>query len=140
MGYDFVPGALAGALALEEAGADAVRVDVGYYALGDGRERCSAGTRESLVGATLDDSHAFRDGRVRIVRPAERVRSFAVDGKRPRGDVGRRRGALRRCRPPIRGCARSTSTSAGSGRWRGRCRPARWSGSVARASRACAER
>src|SRR5215213_5742124 len=35
MGYDFVPGALAGALALEEAGEeDAVRVDVGYYALG----------------------------------------------------------------------------------------------------------
>src|ERR1043165_1768086 len=34
MGYDFVPGALAGALALEDAGEDAVRVDVGYYALG----------------------------------------------------------------------------------------------------------
>ena len=36
MGYDFVPGALAGALALEEAGEAAVRVDVGYYALGAG--------------------------------------------------------------------------------------------------------
>src|SRR4051794_33047096 len=34
MGYDYVPGALAGALALDEAGEDAVRVDVGYYALG----------------------------------------------------------------------------------------------------------
>ena len=42
MGYDFVPGALAGALALEEAGEAAVRVDVGYYALGAG---ISAGTR-----------------------------------------------------------------------------------------------
>src|SRR4051794_11646709 len=30
MGYDFAPGALAGALALAEAGEDAVRVDVGY--------------------------------------------------------------------------------------------------------------
>ena len=29
-GYDFVPGNLAGALALREAGEDAVRVDVGY--------------------------------------------------------------------------------------------------------------
>ena len=38
MGYDFVPGALAGALALEEAGEDAVRVDVGYYALGMRRQ------------------------------------------------------------------------------------------------------
>src|SRR5215210_529876 len=32
MGYDFVPGTLAAALALEQAGTDAVRVDVGYYA------------------------------------------------------------------------------------------------------------
>jgi hypothetical protein len=81
IGYDFAPGALAGALALEEAGADAVRVDVGYYALGGGPASLSAGTRESLVGATLDDSHAYREGRVRGVRPAERVRSFVVAGK-----------------------------------------------------------
>jgi short subunit dehydrogenase-like uncharacterized protein len=82
MGYDFAPGALAGALALEEAGPGAVRVDVGYYALGGGPSSLSAGTRESLVGVTLDDSHAFREGRMRSVRPAERVRSFAVAGKR----------------------------------------------------------
>ena len=42
MGYDFAPGALAGALALEDAGADAARVDVGYYALG--------GTADVAVG------------------------------------------------------------------------------------------
>src|SRR3954447_10341556 len=36
MGYDYVPGALAGGLALGEAGEDAVRVDIGYYALGEG--------------------------------------------------------------------------------------------------------
>jgi hypothetical protein len=96
MGYDFAPGALAGALALEEAarrgqasngdeasgrGSAAVRVDVGYYALGGGPSSLSAGTRESLVGVTLDDGHAFRDGRVRGVRSAERVRSFSVAGK-----------------------------------------------------------
>ena len=80
MGYDFAPGALAGALALEEA-PEAVRVDVGYYALGGGPTSLSSGTRESLVGVTLDDGHAFRDGRVRTVRPAERVRSFSVAGK-----------------------------------------------------------
>src|SRR5215208_3659134 len=81
MGFDFVPGALAGALALREAGAAAVRVDVGYFSLGAGRDGASAGTRESLVGATLNDNHAFRGGRVRTVRPAERVRSFEVKGK-----------------------------------------------------------
>src|SRR3712207_5714300 len=51
MGYDWVPGALAGALALERAGERAVAVDVGYFALGaDPRAAMSEGTRESLVG------------------------------------------------------------------------------------------
>jgi short subunit dehydrogenase-like uncharacterized protein len=81
MGYDFVPGALAGALAVSEAGEDAVRVDVGYYALGGLASALSAGTRQSLVGATLSDGHAFRDGRLVKVRAADRVRSFAVAGR-----------------------------------------------------------
>jgi putative NADH-flavin reductase len=81
MGYDFAPGALAGALALEEAGAAATRVDVGYYALGGGPTSLSSGTRESIVGITLNDNHAYREGRVRTVRSAERVRSFRVAGK-----------------------------------------------------------
>ncbi len=81
MGYDYVPGALAGALALKEAGTDAVRVDVGYYALGAFAASLSAGTRESLVGVTLSDGHAFRDGRIQTVRTAERVRSFKVSGR-----------------------------------------------------------
>src|SRR4051794_29849303 len=79
MGYDFVPGALAGALALEGA-PDAVRVDVGYYALGGMVNSLSAGTRETLVGVTLSDGLAFRDGGVVTVRAAERVRSFTVAG------------------------------------------------------------
>jgi len=80
MGYDWVPGALAGGLALQEGGAEAVRVDVGYYALGAGATAASAGTRRSLVGAALGDSYAYRDGALRRVRSAERVRSFTVDG------------------------------------------------------------
>jgi short subunit dehydrogenase-like uncharacterized protein len=80
MGFDYVPGALAGALALREAGDAAVRVDVGYFSLGAGPGSASAGTRESLVGATLNDNHAFRDGRLQTTRPAERVRTFDVDG------------------------------------------------------------
>lgn len=81
LAYEFAAGSLAGALALEEAGGEAVRVDVGYYALGAGPTSLSAGTRESLVGVTLADHFAFRDGRVRTVRPAERVRSFRAHGK-----------------------------------------------------------
>lgn len=81
MGYDFAPGALAGALALDEAGEDAVRVDVGYYATGEGVASLSAGTRESVVGVTLGSGFAFRDGSVQVVRPAERVRSFRVAGR-----------------------------------------------------------
>jgi short subunit dehydrogenase-like uncharacterized protein len=89
MGYDFVPGALAGALALEEAGEAAVRVDVGYYALGMTTQSGSGGTRASLVGATLDEGHAFRDGALKTVRTAERVRSFTVkDKQRPAVSVG----------------------------------------------------
>ena len=89
MGYDFVPGALAAALALEDAGEAAVRVDVGYFALGMSTQSGSVGTRASLVGASLDDSHAFRDGKLKTVRTAERVRNFTVkDKERPSVSVG----------------------------------------------------
>ena len=89
LGYDFVPGALAGALALEAGGAAAVRVDVGYYALGGGAAALSRGTRASLAGVALDPAFAFRGGRITTVRSAERVRSFSVRGKdRPGISVG----------------------------------------------------
>ena len=78
MGYDYVPGALAAGLALEEAGEAAVRVDVGYYAFG---ASISAGTRRSAVGIMLEDGYAYRDGALRTARIAERVRSFHVRGK-----------------------------------------------------------
>jgi short subunit dehydrogenase-like uncharacterized protein len=78
MGYDYVPGTLAAALALEEAGPAAVRVDVGYFAFGAG---ISAGTRRSAVGILLENGYAYRDGALRAARIAERVRSFHVKGK-----------------------------------------------------------
>ena len=81
MGFDWVPGALAGALALERGGDDAVRVDVGYFTLGMRADFASAGTKESLVGATLDPSFGFRDGRVQTERGGAHVRTFAVAGK-----------------------------------------------------------
>jgi short subunit dehydrogenase-like uncharacterized protein len=81
MGFDFVPGTLAGALALEAAGSAATRVDVGYYSLGGMVGALSRGTRASMVGVTLADGHAYRDGSVRTVRTAERARSFQIAGR-----------------------------------------------------------
>lgn len=77
-GFDWVPGALAAALALEDAGPDAVRVDIGYFVRG---MSASAGTKESLVGATLDPGHRFTGGRIAGERGAARVRSFDDAGQ-----------------------------------------------------------
>lgn len=78
-GYDWVPGNLAGGLALRGAGQDAVRVDIGYFFTGKGS--MSGGTQASSVGALAEPGFAFRDGHIRSERGAKRVRSFAVGGK-----------------------------------------------------------
>jgi short subunit dehydrogenase-like uncharacterized protein len=75
-GYDWVPGNLAGGLALRSAGGDAVRVDIGYFLTGKGA--MSGGTQASSVGALAEPGFAFRDGRVVSERGAKRVRSFRV--------------------------------------------------------------
>jgi short subunit dehydrogenase-like uncharacterized protein len=81
-GYDWVPGNLAGALALREAGPDAARVDTGYFMRGPAsRESMSGGTLASLVGAIAAPSFAWRDGRLQTERGAKRHRTFAVNGK-----------------------------------------------------------
>lgn len=90
MGYDYVPGALAGALALRRGGDSAVRVEIGYFAPG---RRASAGlsrgTRRSAAGVLLHPSFAFRDAELRMVRSGERARRFHVDGSpRPALSVG----------------------------------------------------
>jgi short subunit dehydrogenase-like uncharacterized protein len=82
MGHDWVPGNLAGALALREAGWQAERVDVGYFFTGDARGGMSGGTRASLVGVIAEPSFAFRDGRIVTERGARRMRDFDVNGKR----------------------------------------------------------
>lgn len=86
-GYDWVPGNLAGALALREAGPRAVRVDTGYFA--SGSAGMSGGTRASTAGAVAARSFAWRDGALRTERMAARVRSFHVRGKdRPAVSAG----------------------------------------------------
>ena len=79
MGYDWVPGNLAGALALDRAGELATRVDVGYFITGSGS--MSGGTRASLVGAVTAPAFGYRNGRVQSERGAKRVRSFPVGSK-----------------------------------------------------------
>ena len=79
MGYDWVPGNLAGGLALDRAGELARRVDVGYFITGSGS--MSGGTRASLMGAIVAPAFGYRDGRVQTERGAKRVRGFRVGSK-----------------------------------------------------------
>ena len=79
LGYDWVPGNLAGALALREAGEAAVGVRLGYYYLGP--IASSGGTRASTAAAMLEPHFAYRDGRIQAERAARRLASFEVEGK-----------------------------------------------------------
>jgi short subunit dehydrogenase-like uncharacterized protein len=90
MGYDWVPGNLAGALALRDAGDPAVRVDLGYFNTGrTGAADMSGGTRASAAGAVTAPSFAWRGRQIVTERGAKRLRSFAVRGKdRPAISVG----------------------------------------------------
>jgi short subunit dehydrogenase-like uncharacterized protein len=82
-GYDWVPGNLAGGLALDRAGTGAVRVDLGYFMRGRASsDAMSGGTRASLMGALVDQGFAYRDGRVMAERSGRRYRSFDVAGRR----------------------------------------------------------
>lgn len=96
-GYDYVPGNLAGALALREAGERATAVDIGYFATGT---RPSGGTRASAAGMLAEPGHAFRDGRLRGERAARSVHAF--DG-RPAVSIGTSEHfALARVHPGLR--------------------------------------
>jgi short subunit dehydrogenase-like uncharacterized protein len=87
LGYDWVPGNLAGALALERAGDAAVRVDTGYFFTG--RASMSGGTRASTSAIMTEPVFAWRDGRIVTERAARRMRTFRVGGKeRPAVSVG----------------------------------------------------
>src|SRR3954468_483629 len=77
-GFDWVPGNLAGAMALDEAGHEATRIEVGYFASGFAP---SGGTRASAAGVFLEPSHRFADGQLRTERGAARIHSFNVRGR-----------------------------------------------------------
>lgn len=73
-GYDYVPGNLAAAIALDRAGDAAVSVDVGYFV--QGGFGASGGTMASLAGALLEPGFEYRDGAIRAVRGAKTEHSF----------------------------------------------------------------
>ena len=91
-GYDYVPGNLAGALALESAGPSAARVQVGYFVRGDLRRGTSAGTRASMIGMLLEPGYGFRGGRI-VSEPTASILAWAAvkavsDGVLPAGALG----------------------------------------------------
>ncbi|MCW2677298.1 MAG: Saccharopine dehydrogenase [Modestobacter sp.] len=84
-GHDYVPGTLAGALALAGAGNRAHRLDVGYTLDGVRGQAFSRGTLVSLIGVLLEPNHAFAGGRL-VTEPAgARLWRFDVGGRPRRG-------------------------------------------------------
>ncbi|KPI06432.1 Saccharopine dehydrogenase [Actinobacteria bacterium OK074] len=99
-GYDYVPGNLAGALALTRAGERARHVEAGYFitragqgdellyrsTLRDAYALTTGGTRQTLVAAAAEDGFAYRSPRpwatARVVdeRVGKRVRTFHYGG------------------------------------------------------------
>jgi short subunit dehydrogenase-like uncharacterized protein len=81
-GYDWVPGNLAGGIALQRAGDRAVRVDTGYFFTGPADPKgMSGGTRASLAGVMGAPAFAYRDGIVRSERGAKRLRTFRLGSR-----------------------------------------------------------
>jgi short subunit dehydrogenase-like uncharacterized protein len=81
-GYDWVPGNLAAALAVGEAGPDAIRVDSGYFITGEAVGGMSGGTKASAAGVLTRTTYAYRGGRLVDERGAKRLRTFDVRGRR----------------------------------------------------------
>jgi short subunit dehydrogenase-like uncharacterized protein len=77
-GFDWVPGNLAGALALRDAGEAATRVEIGYFSPGASAGSMSGGTRASAAGVALSRGFAWHDGRLADERPARRTRLFEL--------------------------------------------------------------
>ncbi|WP_132423702.1 saccharopine dehydrogenase family protein [Pseudonocardia endophytica] len=118
-GNDYVPGVLAGALALRDAraaGGEPKRVDVGYFVQreeptrnepqhGTGKgQGFSRGTLRSLAGAATAPGYAWRGGTLRAEPAGARMRTFDVAG-RPRHGVtigGVEQFALPRLEPGLR--------------------------------------
>jgi len=81
-GYDYVPGNLAGALAIASAranGSTPVRLEIGYFV--QGAFAMSSGTHASSAGVMFAPSFGFHHGRVEPERAAKSTTSFSIDGR-----------------------------------------------------------
>ncbi|HEX4252622.1 MAG TPA: NAD(P)H-binding protein [Pseudonocardia sp.] len=92
-GNDYVPGTLAGALALTEAGVATATVHVGYFVIGSGAaargQAFSKGTLNSLVGVLMEPMYRWRDGALHDEPAGARYRTFQVAGReRPGVSIG----------------------------------------------------
>jgi short subunit dehydrogenase-like uncharacterized protein len=93
-GNDYLPGVLAGALALASAGGSsgaAARVDVGYFIAGGGRsgQPFSRGTLNSGIDMLGEPGFAWRGGALRTEPAGLRLRTFDVAGRaRPGVSIG----------------------------------------------------
>ncbi|WP_028936843.1 saccharopine dehydrogenase family protein [Pseudonocardia spinosispora] len=88
-GNDYVPGTLAGALALTEAGVAASSVHIGYFITGGRGQGFSKGTLNSLVGVLLEPMYSWRDGALVDEPAGRRYRTFQVAGRaRPGVSIG----------------------------------------------------
>jgi short subunit dehydrogenase-like uncharacterized protein len=116
-GYDYVPGNLAGALAVHdarEAGHVPVRVEIGYFVAGG--MGMSSGTRASMAGVMFEPTHGFASGEVVSERAGARVRDFETGrGRRDGLSVG---GSEQFTLPRLDGDIRDVSVYLGwAGRW-----------------------
>ncbi|NKZ10826.1 NAD(P)H-binding protein [Mycolicibacterium septicum DSM 44393] len=84
-GYDYVPGNLAGALALRQAGGAARSLDIGYFATGPLWHGLSQGTRTTMRDGLHLPSTCWRDRGLVDVRTASGVRAFNIRGRHKNG-------------------------------------------------------
>lgn len=81
-GYDWVPGNLAGGLALRDAGDAASAVRIGYFMRGEMKASgMSGGTTSSAAGAFLEPGYRWHEGRIVTDRGAPRVHGFELSGR-----------------------------------------------------------
>ncbi|MBT0767680.1 saccharopine dehydrogenase NADP-binding domain-containing protein [Kineosporia sp. J2-2] len=81
VGFSFTPGNIAGAVALQEAGPQATRVQVAYFVLGDFEQNSfSAGVLDSVTGALFEPGLVRRGGVIEAEMPGRRERTYVIDG------------------------------------------------------------
>lgn len=88
LGYDWAPGNLAGALAVEQGGDQVSSVKIGYFNGGKATKfSMSGGTMASSAGAMFYPSHSYLDGKLVQERTATRKHDFGEvqDGVPARG-------------------------------------------------------